>query len=75
TPVFITSSKAEAGDWATIYDVIGSAYRQNFIPETAGKHGSKALWNRQADNRSYWHAVTLFLDRFKTAKGYPQKTK
>lgn len=63
-PTFITSSKNEAGDWAPIYDVINTANRQSFVPETAGKHGSKALWKKYADNHAYWDAVTAFLGNF-----------
>ena len=65
-PVFITSAKNEAGDWAPIYDVINAANRQSFVPETAGKHGSKALWKKYADSPAYWHAVTEFLGKFIT---------
>jgi len=61
-PTFITSSKKEAGDWSPIYDAIDASYRQSFIPVTAGKHGSKALWKKQADSSTYWKAVTEFLD-------------
>jgi len=65
-PVFITSAKKEASDWAPIYDVIDVTYRQNFVPETAGKHGSKALWEKYDDSAAYWKAVTEFLGRFKS---------
>ncbi len=64
-PTFITSSKNEANDWSPIYDVIDVDNRQSFIPGTAGKHGSKALWNKYADSQAYWDAVKKFLDRFK----------
>ena len=67
-PTFITSSKNEAGDWSPIYDVIDAANRHSFIPETAGKHGSKALWKKYADSQAYWDAVTKFLDDFKVSK-------
>ena len=66
-PAFITSSKNEASDWAPIYDVIDAAHRQSFIPETAGKHGSKALWKKYADSQAYWDAVVEFLDNFKVS--------
>ncbi|MFV2005465.1 MAG: alpha/beta hydrolase, partial [Gammaproteobacteria bacterium] len=61
-PTFITSSKNEARDWSAIYDAIDVTYRQSFIPVTAGKHGSKALWKKQADSSAYWKAVTEFLN-------------
>ena len=63
-PTFITSAKSEAADWAPIFDVIETANRQNFIPETAGKHGSKALWKKYDDSAAYWKAVTDFLDGY-----------
>jgi len=63
-PTFITSSKKEANDWAPIYDVIKTTNRQSFVPETAGKHGSKALWKKYAVSQSYWNAVTAFLNTF-----------
>jgi dienelactone hydrolase len=65
-PVFITSSKAETDSWTPIYDVIDESHRQRFIPETAGKHGSKALWKKYADSQAYWDAVMVFLNRFKS---------
>ncbi len=64
-PTFITSSKNEAGDWTLIYEAIDTANRQSFIPETAGKHGSKALWKKYTDSQAYWDAVTEFLNNFK----------
>lgn len=68
TPTFITSAKSEVADWSPIYDVIDAANRQSFIPETAGKHGSKALWKKYADSQAYWHAVTNFLAQFNSVK-------
>jgi len=70
-PTFITSSKNEATDWASLYEVIDARYRQNFIPETAGKHGSKALWKKQADSPAYWDAVTEFLNTHFTVPSPP----
>ena len=68
TPVFITSSKKETDSWQKIYAAIGKQYRNSFIPETAGKHGSKALWKKHTDNSTYWTAVTKFLSQFKSNK-------
>lgn len=65
-PTFITSARSEAADWAAIFDAIETANRQNFIPETAGKHGSKALWKKYDDSAVYWKAVTEFLNRYIT---------
>ena len=63
-PTFITSARSEAADWAPIYEVIDTASRRSFIPETTGKHGSKALWEKYDDSTAYWQAVTEFLDRY-----------
>lgn len=65
-PTFITSSRNEASDWAPIFDVINTTKRQSFVPETAGKHGSKALWKKYANSQVYWDAVTAFLRNFIT---------
>lgn len=65
-PTFITSARSEAADWAPIFDAIETANRQNFIPETAGRHGSKALWKKYDDSAVYWKAVTEFLNRYIT---------
>ncbi len=63
SPAFITSAKSEAADWTPLYKAIDARYRQSFIPKTAGKHGSKALWKKQADSAAYWQAVTTFLNK------------
>lgn len=64
SPSFITSAKSEANDWAAIYSVINPKNRHGFLPNTAGKHGSKALWKRYDDSPAYWQAVTKFLKPF-----------
>jgi len=51
-------------DGTPIYGVIDKSHRQSFIPETAGKHGSKALWKKYADSQAYWDAVTAFQNNF-----------
>ena len=63
-PAFITSSRNEAGSWTAIYNAIDTQYRHSFIPETAGKHGSKALWAKYNDSEAYWDAVTGFLKQY-----------
>lgn len=60
-PVFITSAKAERGNWIRIFSQVPSPAKQFFTPETAGNHGSRALWSKFEDSDSYWQAVTAFL--------------
>lgn len=63
-PVFITSAKNEHEKWEGIYEKITSD-KTFFLPETAGFHGSKALWEKNAGHEAYWEAVTAFLNKVK----------
>ena len=63
-PVFITSAKDEAKEWAPIAAAIDPAKLATFVPETAGHHGSSTLWPTQPDRDAYWTAVTAFLKPF-----------
>ena len=60
-PVFITSAKNEHDNWKVIYDNTKSK-KSYFLPETEGKHGSKALWNNNPSHQQYWTAVKTFLN-------------
>jgi dienelactone hydrolase len=60
-PVFITSAKNEVKEWKDIFDAIPSENKVGFIPNSKGKHGSKALWESHENNAEYWKAVTKFL--------------
>jgi len=63
-PVFVTSAKSEYGNWKAIYDQIKSD-KSSFLPETEGKHGSKALWPDNPSHMVYWEAVEKFLLKIK----------
>lgn len=63
-PVFVTSAKSEYGNWKAIYDNIKSD-KSSFLPETEGKHGSKALWPDNPSHMVYWEAVEKFLSKLK----------
>ncbi len=62
-PVFITSAKPERKQWASIFKAIPSRTKTSFLPQSEGHHGSRALWNKWNDSRSYWTAVTSFLKK------------
>jgi len=64
-PTFITSSKDEVDSWNVIYEAIPSKTKTGFIPATAGRHGSRALWNKYDDSEDYWQAVSKFLQSAK----------
>ncbi len=61
-PVFVTSARSERDNWAGFFSVISAEGKQFFIPETAGNHGSRALWSQFKDSGSCWQAVTAFLE-------------
>jgi dienelactone hydrolase len=61
-PVFVTSAKSEYKNWKAIYDEVRSE-KSYFLPETEGKHGSKALWDSNPSHTSYWSAVQDFLNK------------
>lgn len=60
-PVFITSAKGEAPQWRAIFEAIPDGKKVSYLPETAGQHGSRALWERMPDHEGYWTAVKAFL--------------
>lgn len=59
-PVFVTSAKSEYKNWKAIYDQVKSE-KSYFLPDSEGKHGSKALWSDNPNHQAYWTAVTKFL--------------
>jgi dienelactone hydrolase len=62
-PVFVTSARSEATEWAPIVAAIDPKLLTTFVPTTAGHHGSSALL--QPDGEAYWTAVTAFLKKFR----------
>lgn len=63
-PVFITSAKNEFRNWSAIFDAIPGDAKTSFVPETAGNHGSRALWERFDDHDAYWEVTRAFLKQF-----------
>lgn len=63
-PTFITSAKLEKKKWWDIAAQISEDNRAYFLPTKIGKHGSRALWSKYADNAEYWKAVKEFLALF-----------
>lgn len=59
-PVFVTSAKSEYKNWKGMYEQVRSE-KSYFLPESEGKHGSKALWSDNPSHQAYWTAVTKFL--------------
>ena len=63
-PAFITSAKNEFGRWEAIFESIDGDSKRKFVPETAGNHGSRALWEKFDDHGAYWKSVKAFLAQF-----------
>jgi len=63
-PAFITSAKKETGSWKDIFEAIPGDAKAQFVPKTAGNHGSRALWEKFDDHTDYWNSVTAFLGQF-----------
>ena len=61
-PVFLTSAKSEHKAWKAIFEAIPSKMKKGFVPDTAGNHGSRALWKKHSDSEQYWEAVEAFLE-------------
>jgi len=63
-PYLVTSSKQEA---TALRELIGNSKlatnQLQFIPESNGFHGSRALWEGQKGAEEYWNAVTQFLNQ------------
>jgi dienelactone hydrolase len=61
-PVFATSSKEEAPELSVLMKNIKSGNKTQFIPNSPGDHGSKALWKETNPNyHEYWMALLMFM--------------
>jgi pimeloyl-ACP methyl ester carboxylesterase len=63
-PVFVASAASEVSKWESIFESIPTDKKVSFTPETGGKHGSEALWEKTEGHEEYWKALEGFLDRF-----------
>ena len=62
-PFLVTSSREEADALKGLLSDVNQTNSQlQFIPESDGFHGSRALWIDQAGAEEYWVAVTSFLE-------------
>lgn len=61
-PFLVTSSKEEAPILKALIGTVQLEKNQTqFIPESDGFHGSRALWLGQKGSKEYWDAVVAFL--------------
>jgi len=64
-PVFLTSNRKEVQALSELAAAIKSEIKIQYIPEVAGFHGSKALWNDKEGFEGYWKALKDFLRKIK----------
>lgn len=65
-PFLVTSSQSEAENLTNLMGNHSLKKNQSqFIPESDGFHGSRALWEGQEGAEEYWKAVTQFLKEVK----------
>lgn len=65
-PMFVTSSKEEAKELSKMLSGMKMTGNQvQFIPDSAGFHGSRALWKTSENNEEYWNAINSFLEKVK----------
>jgi len=60
-PVFATSSKEEAAVVTELMKGVPSKSKQQFIPNSKGKHGSSCLWKENPGYHEYWLALMMFV--------------
>lgn len=60
-PVFITAARSE-DDWRPIFAALPRGLRRSYVPESEGRHGSKALWKEAPGQEGYWQALRGFLN-------------
>ncbi|MHA7059626.1 dienelactone hydrolase family protein [Aquimarina sp. M1] len=64
TPFLVTSSKKEAPSLTSLIGAIKLNKKQSqFIPQSEGFHGSKAVWTGQKGAVEYWEAIITFLNK------------
>jgi len=62
-PFLVTSSRDEASELKELLSSVDQSNLQlQFIPESDGFHGSRALWINQAGADEYWAAIMSFLE-------------
>lgn len=65
-PMLVTSSKKEAPDLAALISKMELNEQQSqFIPQSEGVHGARALWKTNKSNEEYWAVVKDFLGKLK----------
>ncbi|NAS30732.1 hypothetical protein GTQ40_07095 [Flavobacteriaceae bacterium R38] len=63
-PFLVTSSKTESATLKTLIGSLDANKNQlQFIPQSEGFHGSRALWTGQEGAEEYWNAVKQFLGK------------
>ena len=66
-PFLVTSSKEEASQLRELFpDSEENSLQFQFIPQSDGFHGSRALWIDQEGAKEYWMVIESFLSKIST---------
>lgn len=64
-PLLVTSSRAESEAVTDLLRDVNSVLKIQYVPKSAGDHGSKVLWPSYPGNEEYWLVVMNFLDKLR----------
>jgi len=65
-PMWVTSSKEESKELSQMLKKMALTQEQvHFIPDSAGHHGSRALWKSSENNEEYWSSISAFLEKLR----------
>ncbi len=63
-PALVMGAANERQQEEMIFDAIADSRKELFVPPSGGRHGSSALWQRNAGHEAYREAVAAFLSRY-----------
>ncbi len=65
-PMWLTSSKPEAEELSKyLSEVQFKENQMQFVPDSTGEHGSRALWKTNPHHTQYWNSLMPFLEKLK----------
>lgn len=63
-PALVMGAANERQQEEEIFNAIADGRKELFVPASGGRHGSSALWQRNAGHEAYREAVAAFLSRY-----------
>ena len=64
--MWLTSTKPEAEELSKYLSEVQLKENQmQFVPDSTGEHGSRALWKTNPHHTQYWNSLMPFLEKLK----------